>query len=137
VGIELDQVPLNECMKEVCEGGCTNALTVSDTPTLTDSGAGSLIGVTARIVPKCGCEAESVPQRCAPTSCLHGGQCTFRADSNSTRYFSSMQYLEFPDMNITLAPNQQQIMFDHSIMIVVQKTSNLCIVCCASQSFIG
>ncbi len=77
-------VPIDECMKEKCEGGgCSNKLIVNSDPLLINTNGTSLIGVTSYVVSECECtarkfeDADSSP-RCRPDSCLNGGNCIQR-----------------------------------------------------------
>lgn len=81
------QVPVNECLKETCEDGCTNVLEVSDVPTLVNANGSSLVGITAVVKAQCGCSRDdgSSPLTCRPDSCLHGGVCVYNRDSETTR----------------------------------------------------
>ena len=90
------QVPVNECLKEVCEGGCTNALTISDEPTLVNANGSSLVGVTAVVKASCSCSRDdgSAALTCTPDSCLHGGICIYNRNSQTTRYVA-LSYILF------------------------------------------
>ncbi|XP_067928117.1 neural-cadherin-like [Watersipora subatra] len=86
LGMTVAQVPINECLLEVCAGGCTNLLSVSNEPTLVNANGSSLVGVTSRVERVCACSQDngSFPQMCTPDSCLHGGQCIYNRDSETT-----------------------------------------------------
>ena len=85
--MEVAQVPINECLKEVCEGGCTNTLSIADGPTLVNANGSSLVGVTTVVMAQCGCDIDdgSSTLLCTPESCLHGGVCVYNDDSKTTR----------------------------------------------------
>ena len=76
-------VPIDECLKEKCEGGCSNKLVVKSDPLLINTNGTSLIGVTSYVVSECECtarkfEATEDISRCRPDSCLNGGTCIQR-----------------------------------------------------------
>ncbi|NXY89804.1 CADN protein, partial [Alcedo cyanopectus] len=79
--VQISQIGVDGCGSTECsEGsGCTTSLTLSDVPTLTDTGAVSLVSVTATPQVFCTCSArDRVHQPCAsyPQSpCLNGGTC--------------------------------------------------------------
>lgn len=73
---------IDECLYEknsVCsEGSCTNELRILDTPYRVATNTSTFVGVDARIVPKCVCEADEYlsSSSCSATACLNGGTCT-------------------------------------------------------------
>uniref|UniRef100_A0AAX7UQI8 Uncharacterized protein n=1 Tax=Astatotilapia calliptera TaxID=8154 RepID=A0AAX7UQI8_ASTCA len=75
------QVQVDECVHTDCKtsGGCSTQLSISDSPTLIDSGALSLVSVKVTSLAVCGCAArEMTHQRCSSYSsnpCLNGGTC--------------------------------------------------------------
>uniref|UniRef100_A0A3B4A3W0 Neural-cadherin-like n=1 Tax=Periophthalmus magnuspinnatus TaxID=409849 RepID=A0A3B4A3W0_9GOBI len=75
------QVQVDECIHADCRasGGCSTALTVSDTPAVVDSGALSLVSVKVSTAAVCGCSAREMTRRACssyPTNpCLNGGTC--------------------------------------------------------------
>uniref|UniRef100_A0A672H8B9 Neural-cadherin-like n=1 Tax=Salarias fasciatus TaxID=181472 RepID=A0A672H8B9_SALFA len=75
------QVQVDECVRTDCKtsGGCSTQLSVSDWPTVIDSGALSLVSVKVTSLAVCGCAArEMTRQPCSsyPTNpCLNGGTC--------------------------------------------------------------
>uniref|UniRef100_A0A8C2WX51 Neural-cadherin-like n=1 Tax=Cyclopterus lumpus TaxID=8103 RepID=A0A8C2WX51_CYCLU len=77
----VSQVQVDECVRTDCKttGGCSTQLSISDTPTLVDSGALSLVSVKVTSSAVCGCAArETTHQPCSsyPISpCLNGGTC--------------------------------------------------------------
>ncbi|PKK25791.1 neural-cadherin [Columba livia] len=79
--LNISQIDVDECRSANCsEGdGCTTYLTVSDTPTVTDTGSMSFVSVTTTISARCTCSArDRVHQPCSsyPRSpCLNGGMC--------------------------------------------------------------
>ena len=87
LGMPVAQVPINECLKEVCDSGCTNQLTISNEPTLVNANGSSLVGVTAIIKANCSCSQNDglSPLLCTPNSCLHGGICIYNHVSQTTR----------------------------------------------------
>lgn len=91
MGMPVAQVPVNECLKEVCLGGCTNTLIITDEPTLVNANGSSLVGVTSIVQAQCGCDVDdgSSPLTCTPDSCLNGGVCIYNKDSQTTRYTCS------------------------------------------------
>ncbi len=82
MGINIAMVPIDECMKEKCEGGgCSNRLVVNSDPLLINTNGTSLIGVTSYVVSECECTARKFSEdatRCRPDSCLNGGNCIQR-----------------------------------------------------------
>lgn len=79
--VNVSQVPVDECAHANCKtsSGCYTQLSVSDSPTLIDSGALSLVTVKVTSSAVCGCEArEMTHQSCSfypRNPCLHGGTC--------------------------------------------------------------
>ncbi|XP_009892389.1 PREDICTED: neural-cadherin-like [Charadrius vociferus] len=79
--LNISQIDVDECRSANCsEGsGCTNYLTVSDIPTVMDTGSVSFVSVTTTIKAVCTCSArDRVHQSCSsyPRSpCLNGGMC--------------------------------------------------------------
>ncbi|MEQ2315435.1 hypothetical protein AMECASPLE_022288 [Ameca splendens] len=79
--VNVSQVQVDECVRADCKtsGGCYTQLTVSDSPTLIDSGALSLASVKVTSSALCGCAAREMTHRtCSsyPTNpCLNGGTC--------------------------------------------------------------
>ncbi|NXU48143.1 CADN protein, partial [Turnix velox] len=79
--VNISQIDVDECRIANCsEGnGCTNYLTVSDIPTVIDTGSVSLVSVTTTINAVCTCSArDHIHQPCSsyPQSpCLNGGIC--------------------------------------------------------------
>lgn len=77
----VSQVQVDECGRSDCaaSGGCSTQLSVTDSPTLIDSGALSLVSVKVTTSAVCGCAAREMTHRaCAsyPTNpCLNGGTC--------------------------------------------------------------
>lgn len=79
--MNVSQVEVDECMRTNCKtyGGCFTQLSVSDSPTLVDAGALSLVSVKVTSLAVCGCAArEKTHQLCSsyPSNpCLNGGTC--------------------------------------------------------------
>lgn len=79
--LNVSQVQVDECARTDCKrsGGCSTQLSVSDSPTLVDSGALSLVSVRVTPTAVCGCAAREVSHHmCSsyPTNpCLNGGTC--------------------------------------------------------------
>uniref|UniRef100_A0A8C0FJM4 Neural-cadherin n=1 Tax=Bubo bubo TaxID=30461 RepID=A0A8C0FJM4_BUBBB len=79
--LNISQIDVDECRSANCsEGnGCTNYLTVSDIPAVTDTGSVSFVSVTTTVNAVCTCSArDRVHQSCSsyPQSpCLNGGMC--------------------------------------------------------------
>ena len=76
-------VPIDECLKEKCEGGCANKLVIREDPLLVNTNGTSLIGVTSFVESECECtarkfEATDETLKCRPDSCLNGGTCIQR-----------------------------------------------------------
>lgn len=77
----VSQVQVDECVHADCKtsGGCYTQLSISDSPTLIDSGALSLVSVKVTSSAVCGCAArEMTRQLCStyPTNpCHNGGTC--------------------------------------------------------------
>ena len=73
-------VPIDECLKEICEsGGCSNRLVTTGDPLLVNTNSTTLIGITAYIEARCECAAREFSSgtdiECRPDSCLNGGTC--------------------------------------------------------------
>ncbi|XP_072290497.1 neural-cadherin-like isoform X2 [Eucyclogobius newberryi] len=79
VGVK--QVQVDECVHTDCRasGGCSTAQTVSDSSSVVESGAVSLVSVKVSTTAVCGCTAREMTHRpCSsyPTNpCLNGGTC--------------------------------------------------------------
>ncbi|NXX74863.1 CADN protein, partial [Urocolius indicus] len=79
--LNISQIDVDECRSANCSEGssCTNHLTVSDIPTVMDTGSVSFVSVTTTIGAVCTCAArDRVHQSCSsyPRSpCLNGGVC--------------------------------------------------------------
>uniref|UniRef100_A0A671TFB6 Neural-cadherin-like n=1 Tax=Sparus aurata TaxID=8175 RepID=A0A671TFB6_SPAAU len=79
--LNVSQVQVDECVRTDCKtsGGCSTQLSISDSPTLVDSGALSLVSVKVTSSAVCGCAArEMTHQPCSsyPSNpCLNGGTC--------------------------------------------------------------
>uniref|UniRef100_A0A3Q1BB62 Neural-cadherin-like n=1 Tax=Amphiprion ocellaris TaxID=80972 RepID=A0A3Q1BB62_AMPOC len=77
----VSQVEVDECVRADCKtsGGCYTQLSISDSPTLIDSGALSLVSVKVTSSAVCGCAArEMTHQSCSSYTsnpCLNGGSC--------------------------------------------------------------
>ncbi len=72
-------VPIDECLKEKCEGGgCSNHLITTSRPLLVNTNGTSLIGVTSYIEANCECAARQFrveDSYCRPDTCMNGGTC--------------------------------------------------------------
>ncbi|XP_077166172.1 neural-cadherin-like isoform X2 [Paroedura picta] len=81
LGVNISQIDVDECHKTDCSGsgGCANYITVSDIPTVTDTGSVSLASITTSVHAICTCAArERVHRPCssyAHNPCLNGGTC--------------------------------------------------------------
>lgn len=79
--VNVSQVQVDECVRADCRaaGGCSTHLSISDSPTLVDSGGLSLVSVKVISSAVCGCAArEATHQPCSsyPSNpCLNGGTC--------------------------------------------------------------
>ncbi|XP_051916309.1 neural-cadherin-like [Hippocampus zosterae] len=79
--VNVSQVQVDECVHADCKasGGCTTQLTISESPTLLDSGALSLVSVKVTTSAVCGCTAREMNhQSCSYYSsnpCVNGGTC--------------------------------------------------------------
>ncbi|NWX98396.1 CADN protein, partial [Nothoprocta ornata] len=79
--VNISEVDVDECRRANCSNGndCTNRFTVSDMPTVTDTGSVSFVSVTTSVDAVCSCPArDRIHQSCAsyPRSpCLNGGRC--------------------------------------------------------------
>ncbi|XP_058502129.1 neural-cadherin-like [Solea solea] len=79
--VNVSQVQVDECVCTDCKtsSGCSTQLSLSDSPTLLDSGAFALVSVKVTSSAVCGCAArEMTHQPCSsyPTNpCLNGGTC--------------------------------------------------------------
>lgn len=80
--VNVSQVEVDECVHADCRasGGCFTQLSISNSPSLLDSGALSLVSVKVTSVAVCGCAAREMTYRiCASypgNPCLNGGTCT-------------------------------------------------------------
>eukprot|EP00066_Takifugu_rubripes_P016640 XP_011605906.1 PREDICTED: neural-cadherin-like [Takifugu rubripes] len=80
--VNVSQVDVDECVHADCRasGGCVTQLSISNSPSLVDSGALSLVSVKVTAMAVCGCAARDMTHRlCAsyPSNpCLNGGTCT-------------------------------------------------------------
>ncbi|KAL1007130.1 hypothetical protein UPYG_G00082410 [Umbra pygmaea] len=79
--VNVSQVHVDECADADCRGsgGCSNVLSVRDTPTAVDSGSMSLVSVTVESSAVCSCSGrEHVHQSCTSyprNPCFNGGVC--------------------------------------------------------------
>ncbi|XP_034151116.1 neural-cadherin isoform X2 [Esox lucius] len=79
--VNLSQVHVDECADADCggSGGCSNVLSVSDTPTVVDSGSMALVSVTVESATVCSCSGrEHIHQSCSSyprNPCFNGGVC--------------------------------------------------------------
>ncbi|KAI1904104.1 hypothetical protein AGOR_G00002230 [Albula goreensis] len=79
--VNITQVHIDECAETDCGsgGGCSNHLTISDSPDVVDSGSMCLVSVTVTTTPVCSCSGrEHVHQTCASyprNPCHNGGVC--------------------------------------------------------------
>uniref|UniRef100_A0A8K9WMG8 Si:ch211-186j3.6 n=1 Tax=Oncorhynchus mykiss TaxID=8022 RepID=A0A8K9WMG8_ONCMY len=79
--VNVSQVHVDECANTDCggSGGCSNVLSVSDTPTVVDSGSMSLVSVTVESTAVCSCSGrEHVHKICSSyprNPCFNGGIC--------------------------------------------------------------
>ncbi|KAK1161935.1 neural-cadherin-like [Acipenser oxyrinchus oxyrinchus] len=79
--LNVTQVHVDECVQTDCSdsAGCSNHLTVSDTPTVVDSGNMSLVSLTVGVNAVCTCSSrEHLHQSCASyprNPCHNGGIC--------------------------------------------------------------
>ncbi|XP_036390924.1 neural-cadherin-like [Megalops cyprinoides] len=79
--VNISQVHIDECTAMDCggRGGCSNHLTISDTPTVVDSGSMSLVSVAVTATAVCSCLGrEHLHQMCASypqNPCHNGGVC--------------------------------------------------------------
>ncbi|XP_077372754.1 neural-cadherin-like isoform X2 [Festucalex cinctus] len=79
--VNISQVQVDECVHADCKasGGCTTQLTISDSPTLVDSEALSLVSIKVATSAVCGCNAREIThQSCSSYSsnpCHNGGTC--------------------------------------------------------------
>jgi hypothetical protein len=83
LGVKIVMIHVDECLyeKRSCEGSCFNELEIDNRPTAIMTNTTTFVGVTARVVPVCGCRAVPVPQRCTEAGenrCLNGGVCEGR-----------------------------------------------------------
>lgn len=80
--VNVSQVEVDECVHADCRasGGCFTQLSISNSPSLLDSGALSLVSVKVTPVAVCGCAARETTYRiCASypgNPCFNGGTCT-------------------------------------------------------------
>ncbi|XP_039619104.1 neural-cadherin [Polypterus senegalus] len=79
--VNISQVHIDECPQANCRenAGCSNHLTVSDTPTVVDSGNVSLVSLTVMVTAVCACSnREHIHQSCSSyprNPCHNGGIC--------------------------------------------------------------
>ncbi|XP_035376990.1 neural-cadherin [Electrophorus electricus] len=79
--VNVTQVHVDECASTPCggEAGCTTHLSVSDKPTVVDSGSMALVSVTLKATAVCACSArEHLHQGCSTyprNPCHNGGVC--------------------------------------------------------------
>ncbi|NXG56211.1 CADN protein, partial [Hemiprocne comata] len=77
--LNISQIDVDECRSANCSSDCTNYLSVSDIPTVLDTGSVSFVSVTTTTSVVCTCSArDRVHQPCSsyPRSpCLNGGMC--------------------------------------------------------------
>uniref|UniRef100_A0A8C5JEE2 CADN protein n=1 Tax=Junco hyemalis TaxID=40217 RepID=A0A8C5JEE2_JUNHY len=77
--LNISQIDVDECRSANCSEGCTNHLSVSDIPTVLDTGSVSFVSLSTSSHGLCSCSArERLHQPCAsyPRSpCLNGGLC--------------------------------------------------------------
>ncbi|TNN58401.1 Neural-cadherin [Liparis tanakae] len=79
--VSVSQVRVDECPSSECAGagGCTNVLSVRDTPTVVDCGTMSLVSVTVESTAVCSCPGrEQSHQPCTAyprNPCFNGGVC--------------------------------------------------------------
>lgn len=78
LGINITMAGINECLQEnkKCEGSCTNSLEIKKNPYLVDANTTALVGVRAKFIPNCVCEAKnSKVESCRSNPCYNGGIC--------------------------------------------------------------
>ncbi|XP_010081471.1 PREDICTED: neural-cadherin-like, partial [Pterocles gutturalis] len=81
IQLNISQIDVDECRSANCsEGnGCATYLTMSDSPTVVDTGSVSVVSVTATTSAVCTCSArDRVHQSCSSypgSPCLNGGMC--------------------------------------------------------------
>ncbi|XP_062997498.1 neural-cadherin-like [Elgaria multicarinata webbii] len=81
LGVNVSQIDVDECHGTDCSGnsGCANYITVSDIPTVMDTGSVSLVSITTTTTAVCTCAArERVHRSCSSYShnpCFNGGTC--------------------------------------------------------------
>lgn len=77
VGIEVDQVPIDECKDERFEGSCYNFLNVTGKPAMVNTNGTSFVGVQMFVQPTQGCRSDFYPpsDECTPDYCYNGGTC--------------------------------------------------------------
>jgi hypothetical protein len=81
LGLKILMVPIDECVKEVCEsGGCSNKLVTTSDPLLINTNGTSIVGVTSFVKADCICAARTFEDSdeshlCTPESCYNGGSC--------------------------------------------------------------
>ncbi|XP_068169742.1 neural-cadherin-like [Antennarius striatus] len=79
--VHVNQVQVDECVRTDCKtsSGCSTKLSISDSPTLVDSGAFSLVSVKVTSSAVCGCAARDMMHlTCSSYTsnpCLNGGTC--------------------------------------------------------------
>ena len=83
LGVKILMIHVDECLyeKRNCEGSCYNELDIDNRPTAIMTNTTTFVGVTARVLPVCGCRAFPLMQRCTEAGknrCLNGGVCERR-----------------------------------------------------------
>ncbi|XP_064640913.1 neural-cadherin-like isoform X2 [Lineus longissimus] len=84
----MDMTPTDLCLKETCEAGCSNVLTVGSGPKVINTNSTSLVGVDTYITAKCECklkDVSSAPIKCDAGSCFNSGTCQQRTDGFSCK----------------------------------------------------
>merc|ERR1719342_1618590 len=73
--VKILMIHIDECLYEGenCEGSCYNELDVDPNPTLVMTNTTSFVGVTARVVPTCGCPRVPHGGSCDNNPCMNGG----------------------------------------------------------------
>uniref|UniRef100_A0ABM5ETP5 Neural-cadherin-like n=1 Tax=Pogona vitticeps TaxID=103695 RepID=A0ABM5ETP5_9SAUR len=95
LGVNVSQTDVDECQRTDCSGssGCTNYITVSDTPTVMDTGSVSLVSITTSISAVCTCAArERIHRSCSSYShnpCFNGGTCIDMLNGYRCKCFAS------------------------------------------------
>ncbi|XP_014664051.1 PREDICTED: neural-cadherin-like [Priapulus caudatus] len=103
VGINITMVRIDECLREFCEGGCSNRLEAFQTPTLVNSNKTSLVVVTTTVTAECVCLATDFRsvETCNSASaigCRNGGTCH---DSPNGYYCTCPQGFDGPQCQQT------------------------------------